>query len=56
MTGHSRRVGYAVQHYGWLPYEASAMVADPGANNADRLLTPAQRRRIKHKRSTRKEK
>jgi hypothetical protein len=52
MDNHRRRVNYAVQRYGWLPNEASAVVSDAYAGDADLLLTPAQRRRVRHKRGT----
>jgi hypothetical protein len=51
MDSHRRRVNYAVQRYGWLPNEASAVVSDAYQGDADLLLTPAQRRRIRHKRA-----
>ena len=55
MDSHARRVNYAVRRYGWLPFEASAVVSDAYAGNADLLLTPAQRRRVRHKRGSQPE-
>jgi hypothetical protein len=53
MDNYERRLAYAQQRFSWDAAEAAVIVNDRiSIGDEDMLLTPAQRRRVRHKRGS----